>query len=114
MTIIEKAIGAVVGTLLVIGGFVLWLTVHDKNVADEARTGYVTQATLDASEAKRIKAEADAKFALQAADSARKQADNAQIEAAAARKKYDEAVSTDTGDDGAKWTDGDIDWLRQH
>jgi hypothetical protein len=109
---VERIIaGAVLVVALLIGGQ-LWLMAHDATVRAEARTGYVTQAVLDASEAKRLKAESDAKFATQAADSARKQADNAHVALQIKEDELNARIKADTDPDISRWRQLDLDRLR--
>lgn len=109
---IEKIlIGASIAAGLLLGGSLL-LAWHDSGVAANARAGYVTQAVLDASEAKRLKAESDAAFAVQAADSARKQADNAQVALQIKESELDARIKAETDPNISRWKQLDLDRLR--
>lgn len=49
-----------------------------------------------------------------AANAARAQADKATKEATDAKAKLDAAIAADTGADGARWSQSDLDWLSKH
>lgn len=111
---VKQGLLILVALALVVLGFKGWLAAHDAAVRSEARSGYVLESTLAASEALRIKAENDAKFNAAAADAARKQADNSAIALQQSKEKYDADVKADTGDGDPVVTSNDLDWLSKH
>lgn len=82
--------------------------------ADEVRRatkGLVDKAELAAVKAKLERERALRRAATQAAEEARKRAMAAKSALSDARAKLDKRISEDTSDDGAVWTEGDMQWL---
>jgi hypothetical protein len=76
-----------------------------------ATQGMVLKAELDAANALLEKARQEAAFNLQVADTARKQAENSEVEKQAAQDELDKRIAQDTGPDGCTVTDDDFKWM---
>ncbi|WP_026793008.1 hypothetical protein [Pleomorphomonas oryzae] len=105
--------GVVAGTLLTAAlmSLYVWL-VHDPAVASAAREGFVTASEKLALQGQIEEMRRQFKVAEAAAASDRVRAEAANREADDAWKQYEAAVAADTGDDGCRVTDGDLEWLR--
>ena len=84
--------------------------------ADEVRRatkGLVDKAEIAALDARLARERALRHAADQAAEEARKRAMAAKTALSDARAKLEKRISEDTSDDGAVWTEGDVQWLEQ-
>jgi len=111
---LKKAVAGVAIGITAAVFFKTWLALHDASIRSDAVKGYVQQSELDASEARRIKAERDAEFDRKAASAARIQADVARTNEALSKEKLNAAIAQDNGDDGCRVSPGDLDWLRNN
>lgn len=82
------------------------------NRIDAAKASMVTHAELDAANALLAKARNEARQNSLAADAARKQADSAAAQLKTTQDKLDAAISEDTGADGCRVGDDDLQWLQ--
>lgn len=76
-----------------------------------ATANMVKQAELDVANALLKKAQDEAAFNAAVAEAARKQADNAAVEAKKANDELEKRIAQDTSDDGCTVSDTDLDWL---
>lgn len=105
--------GVVAGALLtaLLMGLYVWL-VHDPAVASAAREGFVAASEKLAlqGQIEEMRRQFRVAEAVAASDRARAEATNR--EADDAWKQYEAAVAADSGDDGCRVTDDDLQWLR--
>lgn len=104
--------GAVALGLAVLA-FITWLAIHDASVAKEARTGYVTQVTLEAVQAKLDEQERQRAAAETALDEYKTRAAEALVARDEANAKLAQAITADTSA-GCTWTADDLEWLRNN
>lgn len=93
--------------------FITWLALHDMSVAREARTGYVTQVTLKAVQAKLDEQKRQHAAAETALREYKTKAAEAIIARNEANAKLDQAIAADTSA-GCTWTADDLEWLRNN
>ncbi|QRM55165.1 hypothetical protein [Sinorhizobium sp. BG8] len=82
--------------------------------AEAAIEGYVQRSKLAAANALLAKANEEALLATRKAREAEAQAKAARIAEKQANERLEDAIAKDTGDDGCTWSDGDLEWLRNH
>lgn len=113
-TLAATIAGVVAGALLmaVLMSLYVWL-IHDPAVASAAREGFVAASEKLALQGQIDEMRRQFKLAEATAASDRVRAEAASKEADNAWKQYEIAVAADTGDDGCRVTDGDLEWLRQ-
>lgn len=106
--------GVVAGALLTGASMSLYVRlIHDPAVASAAREGFVAASEKLALQGQIEEMRRQFKVAEAAAVSDLARAEAANREAGDAWKQYEAAVAADTGDDGCRVTDGDLDWLRR-
>lgn len=98
---------------IAVTAFWVWLAVHDANVAREARSGYVTQVTLETVQAKLDEEERQRRAAETSLDEYRVRAADAAKARDEADAKLKEAIARDTSA-GCTWTADDLEWLRNN
>lgn len=105
--------GVVVSALMtaVLMGLYVWL-IHDPAVASAAREGFVAASEKLALQGQIEEMQRQFKVAEIAAANDRARAEAANREADDEWKQYEAAVVADSGDDGCRVTDGDLEWLR--
>lgn len=89
-------------------GFRVWLSAHDANVL----SGYVLLSEKTALQAQLDRERELRAVAERARDAAAKRADEALRSRSTAQAALDARIAADTAEDGATWTEGDIQWLR--
>lgn len=105
--------GLVVGaavTFALLDVYDAWI--DDPAVAGAAREGFVAASEKLALQGQIEEMRRQFKLAEATAASDRARAEAANREADDAWKRYEAAVAADSGDDGCRVTDGDLDWLR--
>ncbi|PKR87415.1 hypothetical protein CXZ10_20440 [Pleomorphomonas diazotrophica] len=105
---------------LVVGGAVAFAVlqlydafIDDPAVARVAREGFVAASEKLALQGQVEEMRRQFKLAEATAATDRARAEAANREADDAWKRYEAAVAADSGDDGCRVTDGDLEWLRQ-
>lgn len=106
-------VGVVAGALLTASlmSLYIWL-IHDPAVASAAREGFVAASEKLALQGQIEEMRRQFKVAEAVAASDRARAEVANREADDAWKQYEAAVAADSGDDGCRVTDDDLQWLR--
>lgn len=82
--------------------------------AADARAGYVLLSEKIALQAQLDRERKERAIAAQLYTEANRRAEAAQAEKKVAYEKLNQIIKNDNGDDGAVWSDGDVEWLHQH
>lgn len=90
------------------------VVIDNPAVRKAALQGYVLEAEETAAEATAAEMTRQRDAATQSLEEYRRRAAVAEQAKDAANAKLQEAISQDTGDDGAVWTADDLQWLRDH
>ncbi|NTG98902.1 hypothetical protein G6L95_06590 [Agrobacterium rhizogenes] len=87
---------------------------HVQTVKDEALKGYVLESEKTTAEAKATEMERQRNAYAQSYEELRERAAAADQSKDQKDAKLKKSIAGDTGDDGAVWTDGDIEWLQHN
>ncbi|WP_065091652.1 hypothetical protein [Rhizobium leucaenae] len=87
---------------------------HAQTVKDDALKGYVLESEKTAAEDKAVEMERQRNAYAQSYEELRKRAAAADQSKDQKNAKLKKSIAGDTGNDGAVWTDGDIEWLQNH
>lgn len=87
---------------------------HVETVKADALKGYVLLSEKAAVEAKARELERQINAAAQSLEEYRKRAAAAEKVKEEANERLEKLIVEDGGDDGLRWNDADIEWLRQH
>lgn len=87
---------------------------HVETVRAEALAGYVLQSEKISAEARAAEMERQRNAATQSLEEYRKRAAAAEKAKEEANERLEKLIAEDSGDDGLRWGDADLEWLRQH
>ncbi len=87
---------------------------HVETVKTEALKGYVLLSEKTAAEARARELERQINAAARSLEEYRKRAVAAEKAKEEANERLEKLIAEDGGDDGLRWNDADVEWLRQH
>lgn len=90
------------------------VTIDNPSVRKEALAGYVLKSEKISAEAKAAEMERQRNAATQSLEEYRKRAASAEKAKKEANERLEKLIAEDSGDDGLRWNDADVEWLRQH
>ncbi|MCZ7501279.1 hypothetical protein [Agrobacterium sp. ST15.13.015] len=87
---------------------------HVETVKAEVLKGYVVLSEKTAAEARARELERQINAAARSLEEYRKRAVAAEKAKEEANERLEKLIAEDGGDDGLRWNDADVEWLRQH